>query len=119
MEQIIITHPNGTTLNLPEVAEMPKNTLEKVKGWVKQGSELYDEYPKIGDFLIGLVSGAAASLGGVAVGSKISDNNNAADEQKHELNNNVEPQEINFNENGTTYNHIFPKYFLPAAKATI
>ena len=79
---------------------IPKNTLEKVKGWVKQGSELYNEYPKIGDFLIGLISGAATSLGGVAIGSQISETK--TDEPKHELNINVEPQEINFNENGAT-----------------
>ena len=72
-----------------EIAEIPKSTMDKVKGWVKQGSELYNEYPKVGDFIIGLLSGAATSLMGVAVGSKISE----PAPQEHEIEN-IEPKDI-------------------------
>ena len=37
---------------------------------IKQSAELASENPKIAEFLIGLISGAASSLAGVAVGQQ-------------------------------------------------
>jgi len=76
---------------VPEITETPASTLDKIKGWIKQGNDLYSEYPKIGDFIFGLISGAVTSLGGVAVGSSIAENK--AVEQRYEFNNDV-PKEI-------------------------
>lgn len=59
---------------VPDIAETPKSSIDKVKSLIKQGNDLYQEYPKVGEFLVGLISGAATSLVGVAVGSKIEQN---------------------------------------------
>jgi len=79
---------------IPEVPEAPKSTMDKIKVWVDQGTKIYKEYPQVSEFVIGLISGAATSLLGVAVGNKVSEKKD--DEPVAELNN-VEPLEINDN----------------------
>jgi len=82
----IVTSARG----VPEKIEPALNTFEKIKNYIRQGNELATENPRITDFLIGLFSGAVTSLGGAVVGSKISENT----ESKYEINNNVEPKEL-------------------------
>jgi len=77
-----------------EAAEAPKTTIDKVKILIKQGSDIYNEYPKLGEFVVGLISGAATSLLGVAAGNKLAEKK--TDESVHELNN-VEPLELTEN----------------------
>jgi len=79
---------------VPDIPIAPNNTMDKVKIWIKQGTDIYNEYPKLGEFVVGLISGAATSLLGVAAGNKLAEKK--TDEPVHELNN-VEPIEINDN----------------------
>jgi len=74
--------------------EAPKSFVEKAKIIIKQGSDIYNEYPKLGEFVVGLISGAATSLLGVAAGNKLTEKK--TDEQVYELNN-VEPIELTEN----------------------
>jgi|GEM_PF-6724708 hypothetical protein len=76
--------------NVPEVPEAPAGTIDKVKEYIKQGQELASENPKITDFLLGLLSGVVSSLGGVVVGSKVSE----PQEKKPNLNSNAKPKEV-------------------------
>jgi len=82
---------------IPDVVEKPQNTLDKVKVLIKQGNDLYMEYPKIGEIVVGLVTGAITALGGVVIGNKLNENKTeaAAEVPKHELST-EEPKEINF-----------------------
>ena len=74
---------------IPDVPQAAETWADKIKKLLKQGSDLATENPKIAEFLIGLVGGAATSLTGVAVGNAISEN-----EPKHEFSN-EQPKEIN------------------------
>ena len=74
---------------IPDVPQAAETWADKIKKLLKQGSDLATENPKIAEFLIGLVGGAATSLTGVAVGNAISEN-----ETKHEFSN-EQPKEIN------------------------
>lgn len=65
--------------------------VDKVKSIIKQGSELANENPKITDFLIGLISGAASSLTGVAIGNNLNEKTDTV--VNHEFSN-EEPKEI-------------------------
>ena len=83
---------------VPDTIPIPESTIDKIKGIIKQGSDLANENPKIADFVIGLLSGAATSFTGVAVGSQLNDSNK--EEKKYEIND-IEPLEINNNETDT------------------
>ena len=77
---------------VPDLAPAPESWADKIKGLIKQGNELASENPKIAEFLIGLVSGAATSLTGVFVGNKIALNENQP--AKYDIDTSVEPKEI-------------------------
>ena len=79
---------------VPDFPREPENAFDKIKSYAKQANELYNEYPKTGEFIAGVLVGGAASLGGAIVGSKISETKPPA--EKCEINNNVEPIEINY-----------------------
>jgi len=78
---------------VPDIAPPAPTLVDKVKDLLKQGSELANENPRVAELLIGLVSGAAASLTGVAVGSNLS-NSETTSAPKYEIDSNVEPKEI-------------------------
>ena len=77
--------------NIPDIPTPAAGTFDKIKSYIKQGQELATENPKVTDFLIGLVSGAITSIGGVAVGSKIAETKS---EVRNDININLEPKEI-------------------------
>jgi hypothetical protein len=83
----IVTKARG----VPEVPVVPPSGFDKVKSYIGQATELAKDNPKITDFLLGLLSGAVTSLGGVAVGSKLAQESTPP--VQHEFNN-IEPQEI-------------------------
>jgi len=77
------------------VTEVPaqKGNFDKAKIVIQQITEISKEYPKITEFVVGLISGAATSLIGVAVGNKVNENN-SENNTKYEIDNTTEPLEI-------------------------
>lgn len=63
--------------------------IDKAKEWIKQGTEMASENPKIADFLIGLVSGAITTAFGVKVGGDV-----ATSEPSHDIDKSAEVKEI-------------------------
>ena len=76
---------------VPDIAPPAESWVDQLKRLIKQGNDIASENPKITEFVVGLVSGAAASLTGVVVGNKVSNENQA--ETKYEIDNS-EPKEI-------------------------
>lgn len=76
---------------VPEQPEPQKNAMDKAREWIKQGTEIASENPKIADFLIGLIGGAVTTAFGVKVGSDVATN---ADTSTHEIDTTTEAKEI-------------------------
>lgn len=75
---------------VPETPAPAKSLIDKAKDWIKQGTEMATENPKITDFLIGLVSGAVTTAFGVKVGSNVAAN----DAPKYDIDNSSEVKEV-------------------------
>lgn len=79
-----VASARGVPDNPPELT-----VIDKAKEWIKQGTEMASENPKIADFLIGLVSGAITTAFGVKVGSDV-----ATSEPGHDIDKSAEVKEI-------------------------
>lgn len=75
---------------VPDTPAPEKTFIGKAKDWIKQGSELAEENPRVADFIIGLVSGAVTTGLGVKVGADIVSNT----EPKHEIDKSSEVKEV-------------------------
>lgn len=75
---------------VPETPEPAKTVVDKAKDWIRQGTELANDNPKIADFLFGLVSGAVTTAFGVKVGSDIS----TSDTPRNDIDTSVEAKDI-------------------------